>query len=55
MTLGEVFRFELGYRLRQPSTWTYASSRTGPYFPADMYGISDATSSPSGTPMSRTA
>jgi ABC-2 type transport system permease protein len=24
MTLGEVFRFEVGYRLRQPSTWVYA-------------------------------
>ena len=24
MTLGEVFRFEIGYRLRQPSTWVYA-------------------------------
>jgi ABC-type transport system involved in multi-copper enzyme maturation permease subunit len=23
-TLGEVFRFEVGYRLRQPSTWAYA-------------------------------
>ena len=22
--LGEVFRFEIGYRLRQPSTWVYA-------------------------------
>ena len=22
--LGEVFRFEVGYRLRQPSTWIYA-------------------------------
>ena len=24
MTLGEVFRFEVGYRVRQPSTWVYA-------------------------------
>jgi ABC-type transport system involved in multi-copper enzyme maturation permease subunit len=24
MTLGEVFRFEVEYRLRQPSTWVYA-------------------------------
>src|SRR3954451_16522137 len=24
MTLGEVFRFEVGYRVRQPSTWGYA-------------------------------
>ena len=24
MTFGEVFRFELGYRVRQPSTWVYA-------------------------------
>ena len=24
MTLREVFRFEIGYRLRQPSTWVYA-------------------------------
>jgi ABC-2 type transport system permease protein len=24
MTLGEVFRFEIEYRLRQPSTWVYA-------------------------------
>ena len=24
-TLGEVFRFEVGYRLRQPSTWIYAT------------------------------
>ena len=22
--MGEVFRFEVGYRLRQPSTWVYA-------------------------------
>ena len=22
--VGEVFRFEVGYRLRQPSTWVYA-------------------------------
>src|SRR5687767_15398292 len=22
--LGEVFRFEVGYRVRQPSTWVYA-------------------------------
>ncbi|MDB4915087.1 MAG: Peptidase rane alanine aminopeptidase [Gemmatimonadetes bacterium] len=25
MTLSEVFRFEVGYRLRQPSTWIYAA------------------------------
>ena len=24
MMLGEVFRFELAYRVRQPSTWIYA-------------------------------
>ena len=24
MTLGEVFRFEVEYRVRQPSTWVYA-------------------------------
>jgi ABC-type transport system involved in multi-copper enzyme maturation permease subunit len=24
MTFGEVFRFEVGYRVRQPSTWIYA-------------------------------
>src|SRR3712207_9573950 len=24
MTLGEVFRFEIEYRVRQPSTWAYA-------------------------------
>ena len=24
MTLGEVFRFEIEYRVRQPSTWVYA-------------------------------
>ena len=24
MTLGEIFRFEVGYRVRQPSTWVYA-------------------------------
>ena len=24
MTLAEVFRFEVEYRLRQPSTWVYA-------------------------------
>jgi hypothetical protein len=23
--IGEVFRFEIGYRLRQPSTWIYAA------------------------------
>ena len=25
MRLREVFRYELGYRLRSPSTWAYAA------------------------------
>ena len=29
MTLGEVFRFEVDYRLRQPSTWIYAAVLLG--------------------------
>jgi hypothetical protein len=28
-TLGEVFRFEVGYRLRLPSTWIYAAVLLG--------------------------
>ena len=31
-TLGEVFRFEVGYRLRQPSTWIYAAVLFGAPF-----------------------
>jgi ABC-type transport system involved in multi-copper enzyme maturation permease subunit len=31
-TLGEVFRFEVGYRVRQPSTWIYAAVLFGAPF-----------------------
>jgi len=36
--LGEVFRFEVGYRLRQPSTWVYAAVLLGVPFLA-MHAI----------------
>ena len=36
--LGEVFRFEVGYRLRQPSTWIYAAILLGVPF-AMMHAI----------------
>ena len=50
MTLAEVFRFEIGYRLRQPSTWVLATVMLG--LPFLLMHAINGSSAPLNAPLS---